>query len=311
MDFPRFTALPLALGVFLCGLIIGTGVLWALLPGLMLCCLSGRRVVTLSLMLLLASGLLAGRAEQRAVHFLRNPHTGSVLLSGTVDQVGGSGVGLLLFGSRRNRIHVILPYGWSEHHLQPGDVLHFSAAWSTPEPSRNPGAPEPVSRLRSKNYRAEAGDVRTLLRERIGRVSGLHLFRVKAMQRMVLRVNRVFSEPVIPWVRAMLLGDRTALEEADLLAFRRSGLAHLLAVSGLHVGILFGAVAWLTMSLVSRLSSMRYRNQQWLVGGVLMVVGVSYGTLLGWPASATRALLMLLLAGLCRMVGRSGWLSRT
>ena len=311
MDFPRFTALPLALVVFLCGLITGTAVHWMLLPALVICSLSGRRLVTLSLLLFLASGLLAGRVERRAVHFLRNPPAGSVLLYGTVDQVDGRGVGLLLLGSRRNRIHVILPYGWPEHHLRPGDVLHLAAEWSTAQPARNPGSPEPVSRLRSKNYRTEASNVRILLREHTGRVSGFHLFRIKTMQRMVLRVNRVFSEPLIPWVRAMLLGDRTALPEADLMAFRRSGLAHLLAVSGLHVGILFGAVAWLTMSLVSRISRMRYRHQQWLVGGVLMGVGVSYGTLLGWPASATRALLMLLLAGLCRMAGRSGWLSRT
>jgi competence protein ComEC len=35
---------------------------------------------------------------------------------------------------------------------------------------------------------------------------------------------------------AMLLGDRDAVTQDEQLAFRRAGVAHLMAVSGLHVG---------------------------------------------------------------------------
>ncbi|MGW8320688.1 MAG: ComEC/Rec2 family competence protein, partial [Thermodesulfobacteriota bacterium] len=38
-------------------------------------------------------------------------------------------------------------------------------------------------------------------------------------------------------LRAWLLGDRSGLTDALAEAFRSSGLAHLLAISGLHVGL--------------------------------------------------------------------------
>uniref|UniRef100_UPI000A442277 ComEC/Rec2 family competence protein n=1 Tax=Sphingomonas sp. CCH9-H8 TaxID=1768772 RepID=UPI000A442277 len=48
---------------------------------------------------------------------------------------------------------------------------------------------------------------------------------------------------------ALVTGDRGAISEEDAEALRRSGLAHLLSVSGLHVTAVVGA----TMLLVLRL----------------------------------------------------------
>ncbi|MCB9983053.1 MAG: ComEC/Rec2 family competence protein [Rhodospirillales bacterium] len=41
---------------------------------------------------------------------------------------------------------------------------------------------------------------------------------------------------------ALLVGQRAGIEEADLEAMRAAGLAHILAISGLHVGLFFGFV---------------------------------------------------------------------
>ena len=40
--------------------------------------------------------------------------------------------------------------------------------------------------------------------------------------------------------RALLLGDRSGMEEDDRAAFQELGVAHVLAVSGLHVSFIFG-----------------------------------------------------------------------
>lgn len=46
-------------------------------------------------------------------------------------------------------------------------------------------------------------------------------------------------------IRALLLGDRSALADETQQSFRDAGIAHVLSVSGLHVGILIFALYWL------------------------------------------------------------------
>ena len=50
---------------------------------------------------------------------------------------------------------------------------------------------------------------------------------------------------------ALATGDQGAISEADAEAMRRSGLAHLLSISGLHVTALIGAVIFLLMRLMA------------------------------------------------------------
>ena len=52
------------------------------------------------------------------------------------------------------------------------------------------------------------------------------------------RLDALFGETGGPLARALLLGHREGLEEDTQEDFRRAGIAHLLAVSGLHVGLL-------------------------------------------------------------------------
>ena len=51
---------------------------------------------------------------------------------------------------------------------------------------------------------------------------------------------------------AIMTGDRSAIERNHVIALRQSNLAHLLAISGLHmgllVGVIFGALRWILMS---------------------------------------------------------------
>ena len=95
-----------------------------------------------------------------------------------------------------------------------------------------------------------------------------------------------------PLVDALVIGRRTELDRAVQERYVRSGLAHLLSISGLHVGFL---AAWLGV-LLARLPLgrvARFAASAALVGG--------YVGLLGFPAPATRSALMLGLDGLARL----------
>jgi len=59
-------------------------------------------------------------------------------------------------------------------------------------------------------------------------------------QTLLERIRLVFPDDVSGFASALLLGDRTGIDYEMETAFKVSGISHIIAVSGLHVSILFG-----------------------------------------------------------------------
>lgn len=83
---------------------------------------------------------------------------------------------------------------------------------------------------------------------------------------------------------ALLLGDRSALSDSLRRDFARAGVSHLLAISGLHVTLLFGLLEGLLRLL---------RIPKKVRALLLLLAASGYLVLLGFPPSATRAVIML------------------
>ena len=98
-----------------------------------------------------------------------------------------------------------------------------------------------------------------------------------------------------PLVLALVLGQRETIEPEVSRKIANAGLAHLLAISGLHVGLL--ATGLLGLSRTSGLEEVRARVLSLgLIGGYVILIGA--------PASAVRAALMIGLWMLSRIAGR-------
>ena len=103
-------------------------------------------------------------------------------------------------------------------------------------------------------------------------------------------------------LQAMLLGNRGELSSDIIQIYRNSGNSHILALSGLHLGILFGLFNyWLMRVLVFR--------WRYFVGIVGLLFLWGYALLTGFPISLCRASLMmsLLVIGQMRLVGNDSW----
>ncbi|WP_255254749.1 ComEC/Rec2 family competence protein [Novosphingobium sp. Chol11] len=100
---------------------------------------------------------------------------------------------------------------------------------------------------------------------------------------------------------ALATGDQGAISEADAEAMRRSGLAHLLSISGLHVTALIGAVIFLLMRIMA-LSPRAALNWPLMLvaaaGGAL--AGIGYTLLTGAEVPTVRSCVaaLLVLGGL-------------
>ena len=60
------------------------------------------------------------------------------------------------------------------------------------------------------------------------------------------RISEIFPESTAPFAKALLLGDDSDISFGDNLAFQKSGIRHVIAVSGLHISILFSVLCFFT-----------------------------------------------------------------
>ena len=113
----------------------------------------------------------------------------------------------------------------------------------------------------------------------------LERFRVEISERLA-SVN----SPGAALLQGVTLGDSALISQRDLRILRGLGLGHLLAVSGLHVGVVAGMTGGLCYLIALLMGSVAPRR--WgVIFGALSAWG--YVSLAGWPLSAQRAACML------------------
>jgi competence protein ComEC len=96
-------------------------------------------------------------------------------------------------------------------------------------------------------------------------------------------------------MKGMVLGNSSYLDEEDLNLYRNLGISHLLAVSGLHIGIIAGSLIW----VLSRLGVKRWLNIIFSVA-ILFVYGYS----IGFPPSASRGIALFSMLYLSKLINR-------
>ena len=97
-------------------------------------------------------------------------------------------------------------------------------------------------------------------------------------------------------VVALTLGNREFLSPATKQLYREAGASHMLALSGMHLGILYGLLRLIMKHLI-------YTRWKWMAFGTTMFILWSYAIMTGCPKSLIRAALMLSVALLLHMSG--------
>jgi competence protein ComEC len=115
-----------------------------------------------------------------------------------------------------------------------GDEVRVPARTFPPEPARNPGGRDAAALLAARGIASQASA--RLPPVRVAPPAALSWLEA-GRSRLAAAADRALPPRESALVRAIGTGDRSALDPATVEAFARSGLAHLLSVSGLHLAV--------------------------------------------------------------------------
>lgn len=191
--------------------------------------------------------------------------------------------------------------------LARGDELSAIAQLGVSSAFRNFELPDPLPGLARRGV-VLRGPLRWLERDEPGSGLGALVDRLRASVRE--RIVATFAPAAQGMARALVLGEAD-LDEADEEAFRRSGLAHLLAVSGTHLVFAVLGVLGALDALLRRWPALALRGDVRRLGAAAgLVLAPLYADFSGGSGSAWRAAFMLLGVLGARVLGRHVFGSR-
>lgn len=184
--------------------------------------------------------------------------------------------------------------------LARGDIVSFIAQLGPIAPLRQLELSNPIPRLASLGVVASGGALQV---ERVTSGSGIR----HAVDRARSWVRRRILLTYVP--RAQALGRALVLGENDLdpdeqVAFQRSGLSHLLAVSGTHLVFAVVSVVSMLRALMLRLAVARRIDVACSVAPLGAALSLLYADFAGGSGSAWRAAWMLSALYAATMFGR-------
>ncbi|MEA3638859.1 MAG: DNA internalization-related competence protein ComEC/Rec2 [Lamprobacter sp.] len=107
-------------------------------------------------------------------------------------------------------------------------------------------------------------------------------------------------------IPALVIGDRSGLNPSQWTVFSRTGTSHLIAISGLHVGLVSAAIFVLARRLWARVPGLALRIAAPRAAALpALLAAFGYAALAGFSVSTQRALVMLAVVLVAIMAGRT------
>jgi competence protein ComEC len=189
--------------------------------------------------------------------------------------------------------------------LEPGATVHLRAYLLPPPPAAVPGAYDFARAAWFQGLGATGKALGKVAVTAPAKEQGWRARLAGWRQRLAAHIRGRLPGGEGGVAAALATGDQGGIPEADADAMRRSGLAHLLSVSGLHLTAVVGAVMLLTLKLLALSPTLALRFRLVLIAaGAGALAGIAYTLLTGAEVPTVRSCIAALLILLGIAVGR-------
>ena len=182
--------------------------------------------------------------------------------------------------SQQYKIQVLLDEGVL---VKEGDLIAVRGTISPPQSLSNPGGFNQLA------YASARGIHYQMFAEKVTKYGEKHRFIYNGIGSFREKINsvyeRIFPNTEAGLVKAMVTGDTSGLEEDIRSLYGDAGIAHILAVSGLHTGIL----AFFILFILQKCIGMNKR----IASSVVMALLFGYAVFAGGKIAVVRAVLMM------------------
>jgi competence protein ComEC len=184
---------------------------------------------------------------------------------------------------------------WFGHtpELTPGDRWRLTVRLKQPRGFMNPGAFDYEGWLFQQRIGATGYVRREAPQQRLGSSPDYPLTRLRL--RLINAIDQVLADaPNLGIIRALAIGERSRVSEETWTLLRATGTSHLMAISGLHVGL----VAGMAFVLVRRLWPLSHSATLLIaaprMAATMAIVGAfAYALLAGFSIPTRRAVIMI------------------
>ena len=221
---------------------------------------------------------------------------GPEFLTGEIVRIEPGGKAVSLKRTNLSDTGIILVYFNAETQFSVGNTIRIEKNFELREPEEptNPGQFDARLYYQTKGVELLCFAEEAVLIDDTVRPAAQFFYGLR--KELGIRCRALFAEKYRGVIGAMLLGDKTELSDETQEIYQKSGMSHLLAISGLHVSI-FG----MTLYRLLRRIGLPF----WFSGIPSMLLVLSYGCLTGMSTSTARAVIMFLVSVIADLIGKS------
>lgn len=204
--------------------------------------------------------------------------------------------------ARRGQVPVDRGNARTRATIEPGSRWRLRVRLRAPRGLRNPGTLDSekhafAQRIAATGYVRDEASAR-----RLSPASGIDAWRDRRAANIVAAVPQASSR----YLRALALGDTRGLTEVDWEILRATGLTHLIAISGFHVGLVAGFFALLAGGLWRALPRLGLRMPRPQAAAAAALLGAAgYAAVAGFALPTLRTVLMIAVVVAARLARRS------
>jgi len=175
-----------------------------------------------------------------------------------------------------------------------GERWQLAVRLKRPHGFANPGGFDFEQWLFQQGIRATGYVRQDKVRNRLLSVTGASVIERFRLRLMSAYEGMSADNPSLAIIRALTIGDRSALSTSQWEVLRATGTSHLVAISGLHVSLVAGLVFWLAKFVWMRCGCLVERCPASKVAAVAAVfAALAYALLAGFGIPVRRALIMV------------------